>query len=71
MRSEDAVAADRAPAGEGVDYQADGSPGYYDNFWLDEGTAWERSRRTSLIVDPPHGRILRGARVRGSRPGGS
>jgi len=48
---------ERAPAGESVDYRADGSPGYYNNFWLDEGTAWESSRRTSLIVDPPHGRI--------------
>ena len=49
--------AERAPAGGDVDYRADGSPGYYNNFWLDEGTAWEPSGRTSLIVDPPAGRI--------------
>ena len=48
---------ERAPAGGSVDYRADGSPGYYNNFWLDEGTAWVPNGRTSLIVDPPNGRI--------------
>ena len=47
---------ERAPAGGSVDYRADGSPGY-NNFWLEEGTAWEPTGRTSLIVDPPNGRI--------------
>ena len=48
--------AERAPAGGDVDYRLDGSLGY-DAFWLDEGTTWQSSRRTSLIVDPPSGRI--------------
>ena len=48
--------AERAPAGGDVDYRPDGSLGY-DAFWLDEGTTWQPSRRTSLIVDPPSGRI--------------
>ena len=49
--------AERTPAGGSVDYRADGSPGYYNNFWLDEGTVWDSSRRTALIVEPPTGRI--------------
>ncbi len=48
--------AERAPAGGNVDYRPDGSLGY-DGFWLDEGTTWQPSGRTSLIVDPPSGRI--------------
>ncbi len=48
--------AERAPAGGDVDYRPDGSLGY-DALWLDEGTTWQPSRRTSLIVDPPSGRI--------------
>ena len=48
--------AERAPAGGDVDYRPDGSLGY-DAFWLDEGTTWQPSRRTSLIVDPPSGSI--------------
>ena len=48
--------AERAPAGGDVDYRPDGSLGY-DAFWIDEGTTWQPSRRTSLIVDPPSGRI--------------
>ena len=48
--------AERALAGGDVDYRPDGSLGY-DAFWLDEGTTWQPSGRTSLIVDPPNGRI--------------
>lgn len=29
----------------------------YNNFWLDYGTAMNEDRRTSLIVDPPNGRL--------------
>ena len=46
-----------ATAGGSVDVREDGSPGFYNNFWLDRGTATIDSRRTSLIVDPPNGRI--------------
>ncbi|MYN64311.1 MAG: hypothetical protein F4X11_04690 [Acidobacteria bacterium] len=45
-----------APAGGDVDYRSDGSLGY-DAFWLDEGSTWQASGRTSLIVDPANGRI--------------
>ena len=38
-----------------VDRGVDGAPGAYNNFWLDGGT--RPTGRTSLIVDPPNGRI--------------
>ena len=38
-----------------VDRGVDGAPGAYNNFWLDGGT--RPTGRTSLIVDPPSGRI--------------
>ena len=34
-----------------------GDPGTYNAIWFDRGTAWIPNRRTSLIVDPPDGRI--------------
>ena len=37
--------------------EAGGNVGGYNNFWLDFGTTVIESRRTSLIVDPPDGRI--------------
>jgi len=49
--------AERATAGGNVDRRADGSPGFYNNFWLDGGTKPVSTRRTSLVVDPPNGRI--------------
>src|ERR1700674_1122151 len=45
-----------APAGDNVDRQADGSPGFYNNFWLDGGTKPVGTRRTSLVIDPPDGK---------------
>lgn len=48
--------AERAPTGGDVDYRSDGSLGA-DAFWVDEGTACVPSGRTSLIVEPPDGRI--------------
>ena len=50
-------APERAPTGGCIDYRTDGSLGAYNNFWLDESTVWDSGRRTSLIVDPPAGRI--------------
>lgn len=48
--------AERTTAGGSVDAREDGSPGFYNNFWLDRGTKPVGTRRTSLIVDPPNGR---------------
>ena len=37
--------------------EAGGNVGAYNNFWMDRGTNIARTRRTSLIVDPPNGRM--------------
>ena len=37
--------------------EAGGSVGAYNNFWMDRGTTVVETRRTSLIVDPPNGRL--------------
>ena len=47
----------RTEVTESVDRGADGAPGFYNNFWLDRGTRAVGTRRTSLIIDPPNGRI--------------
>jgi hypothetical protein len=44
-------------AGGNVDRQADGSPGFYNNFWLDGGTKTVGTHRTSLITDPKDGKL--------------
>ena len=52
---------DRAPertrAADQVDRREDGTPGFYNNFWLDQGTTVVGTRRTSRIVEPPDGRL--------------
>jgi hypothetical protein len=53
----DSRPAERTTAGGSVDRRADGSPGFYNNFWLDGGTKTVGTRRTSLIVDPPTGKL--------------
>ena len=50
-------AAERTEAADQVDRREDGSPGFYNNFWLDQGTRAVDTRRTSLIVDPLNGRL--------------
>ena len=50
-------AAERTTAANQVDRRDDGSPGFYNNFWLDRGTRTVGTRRTSLIIDPPNGRV--------------
>jgi hypothetical protein len=45
------------PVGGNVDRQADGSPGFYNNFWLDGGTKTVGTHRTSLVLDPPDGKV--------------
>ncbi len=47
----------RTEATESVDRGEQGAPGFYNNFWLDRGTTTVGTRRTSLIVDPPNGRL--------------
>jgi hypothetical protein len=49
--------AERTAAANQVDRRADGTPGFYNNFWLDQGTRAVGTRRTSLLVDPPNGRM--------------
>ena len=49
--------AERAPVLNSLEARPDGKPGFYNNFWLDEGTKTVGTRRTSLIVDPPDGKI--------------
>ncbi len=40
-----------------VDRGVDGAPGSYNSFWMDLATTIVPTRRTSLIVDPPDGRL--------------
>ncbi len=49
--------AERTEAADQVDRRSDGTPGFYNNFWLDQGTRTIDTRRTSLVVDPPNGRL--------------
>ena len=44
------------PSGN-VDRGVDGAPGSYNNFWFDRGTSAVSTNRTSLVIDPPSGRI--------------
>ena len=44
------------PSGN-VDRGVDGAPGSYNNFWFDRGTTTVATGRTSLVIDPPNGRI--------------
>ena len=50
-------AAERTTVSDQVDRREDGTPGFYNNFWLDGGTRTIGTRRTSLVVDPPNGRL--------------
>ncbi len=52
-----ARSARRTSVTESVDQGEQGAPGFYNNFWLDRGTSTVGTRRTSLIVDPPNGRL--------------
>ena len=40
-----------------VDRGVDGAPGSYNNFWMERGTTVVSTKRTSIIVDPPNGRL--------------
>ena len=47
----------RTEVGGNVDRGVDGAPGSYNNFWMERGTAVVPDRRTSVITDPPNGRL--------------
>ena len=47
----------RTKVSDSVDRGEDGAPGGYNQFWFDRGTTTVGTRRTSLIVDPPNGKI--------------
>ncbi len=47
----------RTSTGGNVDRRGDGTPGFYNNFWLDTGTRTVDTGRTSLITDPSNGRL--------------
>ena len=50
--------AERTVAGGNVDSRGRGeAPSSYNQFWIDSGTRTVDARRTSLIVDPPNGRM--------------
>ena len=40
-----------------VDRGVDGAPGSYNHFWMERGTTVVATKRTSMIVDPPDGRL--------------
>ncbi len=50
-------APEKTEISDNVDRREDGTPGFYNNFWLDRGTTHVGTRRTSLVVDPPNGRL--------------
>ena len=47
----------RTEVGGNVDRGVDGAPGSYNNFWMERGTSVVPTRRTSVITDPPNGRL--------------
>ena len=61
----------RTSVTESVDRGEEGAPGFYNNFWLDRGTTIVDTRRTSLVVDPPNGRIPALVPEAAERAGGS
>jgi len=46
-----------ADPGGNVDRGIDGAPGSYNNFWMERGTTVLPTRRTSIVTDPPNGRL--------------
>ena len=52
-----ARAAETTESASQIDFRADGTPGFYNNFWLDAGSKIVSTGRTSQVVDPPNGRL--------------
>ena len=58
LTDEEATEFEHRLAATHIDRRPDeGSPGTYNQFWFDRGTSVVSDRRTSLIVDPPDGRV--------------
>ena len=57
LTEEDAAALEARAAGRVDTAPPAGNPGSYNRFWFDDGTTVSGTRRTSLIVDPPNGRL--------------
>jgi hypothetical protein len=58
LTDEEAAEVEQQAAKDRIDRPpAKGDPGTYNQFWFDRGTKVIGDRRTSLIIDPPDGRI--------------
>ena len=58
LSAEEAAVQEALTAAERVDRVPEaGDTGFYNRFWLDQGSEVVATRRTSLIVDPPDGRL--------------
>src|SRR5687767_6543065 len=58
LTAEEAVALEQRTAENRVDRAPRaGDPGTYNQFWFDFGTKVAGNKRTSLLVDPPDGRL--------------
>ena len=58
LTEEEAAALEQGTAASRIDRPPrDGDTGTYNQFWFDRGTTVVPTRRTSLIVDPPSGRL--------------
>jgi hypothetical protein len=58
LSDEEAVQVEQQAAADSVDRAPRaGDPGTYNQFWFDRGTRVVGDKRTSLIVDPPDGRV--------------
>ena len=57
LTEEDAAALEARAAGRVDTAPPPGNPGAYNRFWFADGTTVVGTRRTSLIVDPPNGRL--------------
>src|ERR1700694_2202482 len=58
LADDEAAALEKKTAQNRVDRAPrDGDPGTYNQFWFDRGTKVVPTKRTSLIVDPPDGKL--------------
>ncbi len=55
--NEKATRAEAGATGFGIGRGRDGEPGGYNQFWFDRGTSVAATKRTSLVIDPPDGRM--------------